>query len=102
MCRWRWPRQAIDRAAAIAAEMDYVGVLCVEFFVVDDGHGAAMHWWPTRWRRDRTIPGHYTLDACDLSQFDLQVRTLAGMPLVAPRLHSPCVMLKPAGRPVVA
>ncbi|MES3013596.1 MAG: 5-(carboxyamino)imidazole ribonucleotide synthase, partial [Pseudomonadota bacterium] len=36
--------------------------------------------------------GHYSIDACDVSQFDLQVRTLTGAPLVAPRLHSPCVM----------
>ena len=33
------------------------------------------------------------MDACDLSQFDLQVRTLAGLPLAQPRQHSPAVML---------
>jgi 5-(carboxyamino)imidazole ribonucleotide synthase len=41
--------------------------------------------------------GHYSIDACDLSQFDLQVRTTAGLPLVAPRLHSPAVMLNLLG-----
>jgi 5-(carboxyamino)imidazole ribonucleotide synthase len=41
--------------------------------------------------------GHYSIDACDLSQFDLQVRTLTGAPLVQPRLHSPCVMLNLLG-----
>ena len=41
--------------------------------------------------------GHYSIDACDLSQFELQVRTLTGAPLVAPRLHSPCVMLNLLG-----
>jgi 5-(carboxyamino)imidazole ribonucleotide synthase len=41
--------------------------------------------------------GHYTVDACDLSQFDLQVRTMTGAPLVAPRLHSPAVMLNLLG-----
>ena len=51
--------------------------------------------------------GHYSIDACDVSQFDLQVRAMTGAPLVAPRLHSPCVMLNllgdlwfPAGRKV--
>jgi 5-(carboxyamino)imidazole ribonucleotide synthase len=29
--------------------------------------------------------GHYSIDACDVSQFDLQVRALAAQPLVAPR-----------------
>ncbi|OYX55170.1 MAG: 5-(carboxyamino)imidazole ribonucleotide synthase, partial [Comamonadaceae bacterium 32-67-11] len=41
--------------------------------------------------------GHYTLDACDVSQFELQVRTLAGLPLVAPRQHSPALMLNLLG-----
>jgi 5-(carboxyamino)imidazole ribonucleotide synthase len=41
--------------------------------------------------------GHYTLDACDESQFDLQVRTLAGLPLTPPRQHSPAVMLNLLG-----
>ena len=41
--------------------------------------------------------GHYSIDACDLSQFELQVRAMTGAPLVAPRLHSPCVMLNLLG-----
>jgi 5-(carboxyamino)imidazole ribonucleotide synthase len=41
--------------------------------------------------------GHYTLNACDQSQFDLQVRTLAGLPLVQPRQHSPAIMLNLLG-----
>jgi 5-(carboxyamino)imidazole ribonucleotide synthase len=41
--------------------------------------------------------GHYTLDACDQSQFDLQVRTLAGLPLTQPRQHSPAIMLNVLG-----
>ena len=41
--------------------------------------------------------GHYSLDACDVSQFELQVRAMTGAPLVAPRLHSPCVMLNLLG-----
>ncbi|MDP3612603.1 MAG: ATP-grasp domain-containing protein, partial [Rubrivivax sp.] len=41
--------------------------------------------------------GHASIDACDVSQFDLQVRTLAGLPLVQPRQHSPAVMLNLLG-----
>jgi 5-(carboxyamino)imidazole ribonucleotide synthase len=37
------------------------------------------------------------MDACDLSQFDLQVRTLANLPLVQPRQHSPATMLNLLG-----
>jgi 5-(carboxyamino)imidazole ribonucleotide synthase len=37
------------------------------------------------------------LDACDQSQFDLQVRSLAGLPLTMPRQHSPAIMLNLLG-----
>ena len=41
--------------------------------------------------------GHYSMDACDVSQFDLQVRALACLPLVQPRQHSPAIMLNLLG-----
>jgi len=41
--------------------------------------------------------GHCTIDACDASQFEWQVRTLAGLPLPAPRVHSHAVMLNLLG-----
>src|SRR6185295_879998 len=41
--------------------------------------------------------GHYSIDACDVSQFDLQVRAMTGAPLVAPRQHSPALMLNLLG-----
>jgi 5-(carboxyamino)imidazole ribonucleotide synthase len=85
-------QEAIARAARLAASMDYVGVLCVEFFVLADGSLVANEMAPRPHNS-----GHYSLDACDVSQFDLQVRTLAGLPLVAPRLHSPAVMLNLLG-----
>ncbi len=88
--------QAVTRASAIAAEMGYVGVLCVEFFVVDDGQGGQALVANEMAPRPHNS-GHYTIDACDLSQFDLQVRTMAGLPLVQPRLHSPTVMLNLLG-----
>lgn len=84
--------QAVDAATRIAASMEYVGVLCVEFFVLRDGSLVANEMAPRPHNS-----GHYSLDACDLSQFDLQVRTLTGAPLVQPRLHSPCVMLNLLG-----
>jgi 5-(carboxyamino)imidazole ribonucleotide synthase len=41
--------------------------------------------------------GHYSIDACDVSQFDLQLRTLVAWPLVPPRQHSFAVMLNLLG-----
>ena len=84
--------QAIAAAEKIAAMLGYVGVLCVEFFVLKDGGLVANEMAPRPHNS-----GHYTIDACDLSQFDLQVRTLVGAPLAAPRLHSSAVMLNLMG-----
>ena len=83
---------AVALAGRLAATLQYVGVLCVEFFVLEDGSLVANEMAPRPHNS-----GHYSIDACDVSQFDLQVRTLSGLPLVAPRLHSPAVMLNLLG-----
>jgi 5-(carboxyamino)imidazole ribonucleotide synthase len=85
-------QQAVMAAEKIASTLGYVGILCVEFFVLEDGNLVANEMAPRPHNS-----GHYTLDACDLSQFDLQVRTLVGAPLSAPRLHSSAVMLNLMG-----
>jgi 5-(carboxyamino)imidazole ribonucleotide synthase len=81
---------------AVAQHIAYVGVLCVEFFWVEDGseHGALV---VNEMAPRPHNSGHYTLDACDVSQFDLQVHALAGLPLPAPRQHSPAIMLNLLG-----
>jgi 5-(carboxyamino)imidazole ribonucleotide synthase len=84
--------QLVTAARAIADGVNYVGVLCVEFFVLQDGHWVVNEMAPRPHNS-----GHYTMDACDLSQFDLQVRTLAGLPLLQPRQHSPAIMLNLLG-----
>lgn len=85
-------QRAVAAARSVAAALDYVGVLCVEFFVLLDGTLVVNEMAPRPHNS-----GHYSLDACDLSQFDLQVRAMTGAPLVAPRQHSPCVMLNLLG-----
>ncbi|MDH0865450.1 5-(carboxyamino)imidazole ribonucleotide synthase [Mitsuaria sp. GD03876] len=84
--------QARQSAAAIAAGLGYVGVLCVEFFVLKDGRLVVNEMAPRPHNS-----GHYTMNACDLSQFEMQVRAMAGLPLREPRLHSPVVMLNLLG-----
>ncbi len=84
---------------AIAAQIGYVGVLCVEFFVLASASGnAAEDTLVVNEMAPRPHnSGHYTMNACDTSQFDLQVHALAGLPLPTPRQHSPAIMLNLLG-----
>ena len=84
--------QAVAGARAVAQGLDYAGVLCVEFFVLADGSLVVNEIAPRPHNS-----GHYTQNACDQSQFDVQVRTLAGLPLTQPRQHSPAAMLNLLG-----
>jgi len=88
--------EAVAAARRLADGMGYVGVLCVEFFVVDAGAGRQALVANEMAPRPHNS-GHYSIDACDVSQFELQVRCLAGLPLPVPRLHSPAVMLNLLG-----
>ncbi|RFO96278.1 5-(carboxyamino)imidazole ribonucleotide synthase [Rhodoferax lacus] len=92
--------RAIAAAKSIAQGLDYVGVLCVEFFVLDEADPAAAGLGGLVVNEMAPRPhnsGHYSMDACDVSQFELQVRTLAHLPLVQPRQHSPAIMLNLLG-----
>lgn len=85
-------QQAIAATRAIAEGLGYVGVLCVEFFGLADGTLVVNEMAPRPHNS-----GHWSMDAADVSQFELQVRTLAGLPLVQPRQHSPAIMLNLLG-----
>ena len=85
-------RQLVENTRAIAEGLGYAGVLCVEFFVLADGSLVVNEMAPRPHNS-----GHHSMDACDVSQFELQVRALAGLPLVQPRQHSAAVMLNLLG-----
>ena len=92
--------RAVAAAKSIAEELQYVGVLCIEFFVLHEDSDEARALGGLIVNEMAPRPhnsGHYSMDACDLSQFELQVRTLAGLPLVQPRQHSPAIMLNLLG-----
>ncbi len=84
--------QALAAAKSIAHGLHYVGVLCVEFFVLDDGRLVVNEMAPRPHNS-----GHWSQDGADVSQFELQVRCMAGLPLTQPRQHSPTVMLNLLG-----
>jgi 5-(carboxyamino)imidazole ribonucleotide synthase len=83
---------AVSAAATIAERLDYVGVLCVEFFVLRSGALLVNELAPRPHNS-----GHYTIDACVTSQFEQQVRALAGLPLGSTAQHCPAVMVNLLG-----
>ncbi|HZV67244.1 MAG TPA: ATP-grasp domain-containing protein, partial [Telluria sp.] len=85
-------RKAQDAARTLIDRLGYVGVLCIEFFVLADGSLVVNEMAPRPHNS-----GHYTMDACVTSQFAQQVRAMARLPLGEVRQHSPAVMLNILG-----
>jgi 5-(carboxyamino)imidazole ribonucleotide synthase len=85
-------QRAQSAALAIIAQLGYVGVLCIEFFVLQNGTLVVNEMAPRPHNS-----GHYTIDACITSQFSQQVRAMARLPLGDVRQHSPAVMLNILG-----
>jgi 5-(carboxyamino)imidazole ribonucleotide synthase len=77
--------QAIARR--VAEGLDLVGLLAVEMFVAADGRVLANEIAPRPHNS-----GHWTIDACPASQFEMHVRAVAGLPLPPAARHSDAVM----------
>ena len=79
-------------AEKIALALNYVGVLCVEFFVLKDGTLVVNELAPRPHNS-----GHATIEACTTSQYEAQVRAMTGLPLGDTSLRTPAVMLNLLG-----
>jgi 5-(carboxyamino)imidazole ribonucleotide synthase len=79
-------------AVQVAEALNYVGNLAVEFFLAEDGRLLVNEMAPRPHNS-----GHHTIDACETSQFEQQLRAICGLPIGSPRLHSPTVMLNLLG-----
>jgi len=84
-------QEALDCAHRIAENLNVIGVLAIEMFVVDD-----------RIYINELAPrphnsGHYTIDACLTSQFEQHIRAVCGLPLGDTALHTPVVMVNVLG-----
>lgn len=79
--------EAIHLTRAILTELEYVGVLCVEFFLTTSGRLVVNELAPRPHNS-----GHYSVDACMTSQFEQQVRTVCGLPLGSTEQMRPAAM----------
>jgi 5-(carboxyamino)imidazole ribonucleotide synthase len=77
--------QAIAREIAVG--LDLVGLLAVEMFVDAQGRVLVNEIAPRPHNS-----GHWTIDACPMSQFELHIRSIAGLPLPPATRHADAVM----------
>ena len=89
-------------AATIATALDYVGVLAVEMFHAGPGAPG-----PERLLVNEIAPrvhnsGHWTIEACAVSQFENHMRAVAGWPLGTTERHSNAEMVNLIGKDALA
>ena len=80
-------REAIEISRAILEKLEVVGVLCVEFFLTEDGKLLVNELAPRPHNS-----GHLTFDACQTSQFEQQLRAVCGLPLGSTEFLRPAAM----------
>lgn len=85
-------REAERLAARIAESMGAVGLLAVEMFLTKDGELYVNELAPRPHNS-----GHYTMEACNTSQFEQHVRAICNLPLGDPSLRTPVVMVNILG-----
>lgn len=79
-------------ARVIAQALDLRGVLAIEMFLTKSGSIYVNELAPRPHNS-----GHYSIEACDMSQFDAHIRGICGWPLTEPRLLSDAVMVNILG-----
>ena len=80
-------KQAGEITRTILEELQYIGVLCIEFFLSTDGDLLVNELAPRPHNS-----GHLTCDAAVTSQFEQQVRAVCGLPLGSPEIQRPTAM----------
>ncbi len=84
--------EATELAARIAAELELVGVLTVELFLLRDGSLVVNELAPRVHNS-----GHHTIESCRTSQFQQHVRAICGLPLGSADLLAPAAMVNLLG-----
>jgi 5-(carboxyamino)imidazole ribonucleotide synthase len=79
--------EAIEITRSVAESFEYVGALCVEFFLTRDEKLLINELAPRPHNS-----GHLTFDACVTSQFEQQLRAVCGLPLGSTEFLRPAAM----------
>ena len=78
---------AVEITRSIAEAFDYVGTMCVEFFLTSDDKLLVNEIAPRPHNS-----GHLTFGPCVTSQFEQQVRAVCGLPLGSTEFYRPAAM----------
>lgn len=84
--------EAAALADRLVSVLEGIGVFCLELFLMKDGRLLINEVAPRPHNS-----GHYTLDACTVSQFEQQARAVCGLPLGEVRLLTPAAMINLIG-----
>lgn len=87
-------QQAEQMLAAILNELNYVGVMAMECFIVGDS--LLINELAPRVHNS----GHWTQNGASISQFELHLRAILGLPLPKPVVNTPSVMVNLIGTAV--
>ncbi|WP_417900965.1 5-(carboxyamino)imidazole ribonucleotide synthase [Bacillus haimaensis] len=87
--------RALEYAAALAESLGLIGTLAVEMFLLEDGTVYINELAPRPHNS-----GHFTIDACETSQFEQHIRAICGLPLGKTTLWKPVVMVNLLGEHV--
>ncbi|ABM45561.1 phosphoribosylaminoimidazole carboxylase, ATPase subunit [Bartonella bacilliformis Peru38] len=85
-------KAAYEVSTRVLQALEYVGVLCIEFFVLSDGQLLVNELAPRVHNS-----GHWTQKACVISQFEQHIRAICGLPLGNTERHSNCEMINLLG-----
>ncbi|WPK13656.1 5-(carboxyamino)imidazole ribonucleotide synthase [Lysinibacillus louembei] len=88
--------KATEAATKIADSLKLVGTLAVEMFVLENGELVINELAPRPHNS-----GHYSIEACNISQFGQHIRAVCGWPLRQPKLWAPTVSINILGQHVI-
>ena len=87
--------KAEEAATKIADHLELVGTLAVEMFVLENDEIIINELAPRPHNS-----GHYSIEACNVSQFHQHIRAICGWPLRKPKLWAPSIMVNVLGEHV--
>ena len=85
-------KKAKESAERAVQSLNGAGIFGVEMFLKNDGEILINEIAPRPHNS-----GHYSIEACSISQFEQHIRAILGLPLTEPRLLSPAVMINILG-----